>query len=307
MNKTKFIFLILPNVHLMDLAGPDQVILEAKESGANFEIEYCGIDKNLVSSAGLRLEKPTHFSKVKINKGDFIVIPGSSVDYYLTDEFKKNKELFQWIRDAYNIRNANLVSICVGTFLLAQCGVLDNLECTTHFKRTTQLQQLYPKLKVLENVLFVERNNIYTSAGVASGIDLTLYLIEKLKDSYFAHKVARELVIYIRRDGDSKQESIFLQYRNHMHAGIHKTQDYIIENISKRYTLDDLAEIANMGYRNYSRVFKKSIGITVLEYINLIRKEKALSLLKNPNWSRKEVANSIGLESERQLIRIISK
>lgn len=307
MQKTKFIFLVLPHVHLMDLAGPDQAILEAIDYGANFEICYCGIHEQPVSSAGLKIEKPIHFLKMKICKGDFIVIPGSSVDYYLSEAFKQQADLLLWLREAYSQHGASLMSICAGAFLLAQTGVLDGLECTTHFKRTKQLQALYPKLKVKENVLFVEQNNIYTSAGIASGIDLTLHIIEKLTDSYFAHKVARELVIYIRRDGNSKQESVYLQYRNHVHAGIHKTQDYVIENLNQPFSLFDLADMANMSYRNYSRIFKKEVGITVLEYIQLVRKEKAHSLLKNPDLSRKQIANSLGLKSEKQLIRILQK
>lgn len=306
MKRTKFIFLVLPHVHLMDLAGPDQTLLEAIDFGAPFEIEYCGIEEIPVSTAGLKLQKQKHYSKVKISKGDYIVIPGSSVDYILSDSFKSNSLLFEWLRNAYNKKEVSLVSICAGSFVLALSGLLNQVDCTTHFKRTKQLQKLFPQVHVKENVLYVKHDRIYTSAGIASGIDLMLFIVEQLTDSYFAHKVARELVIYMRRDGESKQESAYLQFRNHIHAGIHLTQDYIVEHIQKPIQLAELAALANMSYRNFCRVFKKESGATPLEYISLIRKEKILSYLKKPDLSRIQIAQLVGLKSERQLNRIIN-
>jgi transcriptional regulator GlxA family with amidase domain len=302
----KFIFLILPNLHLLDLAGPDQTILESIEYGANFEMEYCGIDETPATSAGLQLKKQNHFSKVKLKKGDFIIIPGSSVQYILSDEFKVHTDLLNWIRTAYDQQEVNLVSICAGAFVLAQAGVLDGKQCTTHFKRTAQLQSLFPSIQVVEDVLFVEQDRIYSSAGIISGIDLMLCIIEKLTDSYFVHKVARELVMYIRRDGNSKQESVFLKFRNHIHSGIHQAQDFVVEKIHTKFSNTELADVANMSYRNFCRIFKKETGITPNEYINLIRLEKANSLIKNPDMSKQQIANAVGLKSEKQLSRLTS-
>ncbi len=302
---TKFIFLILPNVHLLDLAGPDQAIHEAIDFGADFEIVYCGINEAITTSAGLGLKQQTHFSKIKYNAGDFIIIPGAKVKYLLSNEMKANKDLHIWLCKAHQ-NKINLVSICAGALVLAECGLLDNISCTTHFKVTKQLQQLYPKTTVKENILFVEENNIYTSAGIASGIDLILHIIEKLTDGFFAHKVARELVIYYRRDGVSMQQSAYLECRNHIHIGIHNAQDYILENLSKKNNLNHLAEIACMSERNFTRIFKKETGKTVNEYINTIRKEKISNLMQNPSLSRKHIAQQVGLESEKQLLRIIN-
>jgi transcriptional regulator GlxA family with amidase domain len=300
----KFTFLILPHFHSMDLAGPDQTILEAIDYGANFEIEYCGIDEHPVSSAGLPLGKLKHFIEVQLTEGDFLIIPGSSVNYLISPEFKRNIDLIDWIVQQRR-EKINLVSICAGAFVLAECGLLDHLECTTHFKRTTQLQALYPKARVKENILFVEENGIYTSAGIAAGIDLLLHIIEKLKGSLFAHKVAREMVIYIRREGSGEQQSIYLQFRNHIHSGIHKVQDFIVGHIDQKNNLTDLADVAGMSERNLTRVFKKETGITVNDYITSVRLENIKNLLNNPDFSRKQIAQKVGLESEKQLQRII--
>lgn len=302
---TKFVFLILPEIHLMDLAGPDQAIHEAIDFGANFEIEYCNLVTDVTSAAGLPIGKTKHFSEVKINKGDFLFIPGATTSYLISDEFRKHKDLLNWIKSNHE-NGVNICSICTGAFALAECGLFDNISCTTHFKRTKQLQEMYPKAKVIENILFTDHNGIYSSAGVASGIDLTLHIIEKLKGSHLAHLVARELVVYNRRPGNSVQDSELLQFRNHIHTGIHKAQDWILDNIHKKTTLEELAEIANMSERNFTRIFKKETNVTVNDFITLIRKEKSKELLKNPNLSRIEIANKIGLQSERQLSRIIN-
>lgn len=303
--KTKFVFLLLPEIHLMDLAGPDQAIHEAIDFGSDFEIEYCCLDNNISTTSGLPIGKIKLFSEVKIGKEDFLFIPGSNVSYLMSDDFKKQKELLNWITSLHQ-NGINLCSICSGAFVLAECGLLNNIPCTTHFKRTKQLQEMYPKAKVIENVLFTDHNKIYTSAGIASGIDLTLHIIEKLKGNYLAHLVARELVVYNRRSANSAQESELLRYRNHIHSGIHKAQDWIIDNIHIKTNLEYLAEIANMSERNFTRIFKKETKITVNDYVTLIRKEKSKELIKNPDFSRIEIANKIGLQSEKQLRRILN-
>ena len=302
---TRFIFLILPEVHLLDLAGPDQTIHEAIGFGADFEIIYCGSGITPTTSAGLGLGKLPHYSMVNVRSGDYIVLPGARVKYLLSPEFQQSKALFAWLR-ACREQQAHLVSICAGALVLAQAGLLDGRTCTTHFQLTAQLQKLAPKAKVKENILFVQEDRMHTSAGIASGIDLMLQIVEQLTDGYFAHKVARELVIYHRRDGVSLQANAFTHFRNHIHAGIHKAQDRIVEHLQQKHTLADLANAACMSERNFTRAFRKETGTTVVGYINSIRRERILHLLKNPDLSRKQIAKTVGLVSEKQVARILN-
>ncbi len=304
--KTKFIFLVLPGVHLLDLAGPDQAIQEAIGFGAAFEVEYVGLDVVPVSSAGLQFKKLKHFSRPRVNEGDYLVIPGAKLDYLLSDKFQNQQKLFEWLRQCYS-SGVNLVSICAGAFVLAQTGILDGRECTTHFKQTQNLQKLYPKILVREHILFTECNGIYSSAGIASGIDLILHIIEKIKGSYFAHKIARELVVYLRREGDNDQVSVFMQFRNHIHSGIHKVQDFIVGNLKKKHSLSQLAEIACMSERNFTRLFKKNTGISPLSYITAVRKETIENLIKNRDLGYGQIAKQVGLDSEKQVRRILNR
>jgi transcriptional regulator GlxA family with amidase domain len=300
---TKFVFLILPQVHLLDLAGPDQCIHEAIDFGCEFSIEYCGIDEDLETSAGLGLKKPTHFSKVKLEKGDYLIIAGARMAYLQSTKFKSNKALFIWMNTQYQ-KEVNLVSICVGAFVLGYAGLLNGRKCTTHFQKIDDLQKTFPKAQVEQNVLFVEDDLIYTSAGIVAGIDLMLHILEKLVGSQITLKVTRELVMYNRRTALSPQQSVFVQYRNHMHQGIHDAQDYIINNLSHRHKQDELANIACMSVRNFTRLFKKETGLTVNEFITTIRKEVIEQLSQNKNLTLGQIARQVGLSSERQLMRI---
>lgn len=301
---TRIVFLVLPHVHLMDLAGPDQVFLEAIGYGAELTIEYCTTSDALATSGRLPLGHLPHYSRVRFAKGDYLIVPGAELAYLETREFERQLELFRWLREA-RTQGAILCSVCSGSFVLARAGLLDGKQCTTHWKRTTELGKQYPRARVVENVLFTEDAGIFTSAGIASGIDLALHLVERMYGDAFAHKVARELVIYKRRAGGDAQESVFLSYRNHIHAGIHRVQDWLQEHLDKKTTLGDLAELANMSERTLTRIFRKETGLTVKQYQTLLRRERIRELVKSPDLSRRQIATLCGLESERQVSRLL--
>lgn len=301
---TNIIFLILPEIHLLDLAGPDQVFHEAIEYGADIKLDYCSFENHIATSTTIPFGKLKHFSKIKPQPGDYIFIPGANVSFLLSKEMKEQKALFEWIKNCYS-NGVIICSVCTGAFFLVHTGLLNGRKCTTHWKRTKELQQKFPSVNVVENILFTEEERIFTSAGVTAGIDMALHIVSKLKDDNFSYKVARELVIYVRRQGNEAQESVFMSYRNHIHSGIHSVQDYIQENIATKITLNQLADVAFMSSRNLTRIFKKEIGISVNEYINLVRKDRITELLKNPDITRDQIAKQCGLTSVRHVTRLI--
>ncbi|WP_337042299.1 GlxA family transcriptional regulator [Emticicia sp. 17c] len=302
----KIVFMLLPEIQLLDLAGADQVFYEAICYGSDLKIEYCSIENSISTSTLLPIGQVKRFTEIVFQEGDYLIIPGAETSYLLSDGFRVKKELFEWLKMAY-MQKIILCSICTGAFVLALAGLLDGRKCTTHWKRTAHLQTLFPKTEVVENILFIEDERILTSAGVTSGIDLALHIISKLEDDAFAYKVARELVIYMRRQGTHAQQSIFLQYRNHIHSGIHKVQDWLQDNISQKSSLPELAEIACMSTRNLTRVFKKETGISINDFTTLIRKEKIKALVKNPDMTQSQIARHCGLKSERQVIRLMKQ
>lgn len=306
MKKSRVIFVVLPQVHLLDLGGPVQVFQEANDYGAQLQLCFCAPERSLASSAGLSLGEIQPFETFELSTQDIVVIAGADVKYLQSREFLKYRSLFDWLREGHS-KGATICSICTGSFVLGAAGLLDGRTCTTHWKRTAELQQAFPTAKVIDDKLFTEDDRILTSAGVAAGIDLALHLVAKLTDDHTSFKIARELVLYIRRTGNEEQQSLFMKYRNHIHSGIHRVQDYVQTNLEKDTNLPVLSEIACMSSRSLTRTFKRATGITVNEYVTFIRKERLKELTKIPGYTRKQLAQFCGLKSERQVIRLINQ
>lgn len=297
-------FIIPPTVELLDLAGPVQVFTEARFQGLELEIKFFLYDKNPVSTSGLVFGKIPDFTKALLQEGDFIFIPGMDQEYLRSPSFKKEKKFFNWLKVAHE-RKINLCSVCNGAFALGEAGLLDDVECTTHWRRVKELQRRYPKAKVLNNVLYVKRDLFSTSAGISAGIDLALSILEEMAGSYFTHKVARGLVFYHRGNGLRGQQSHYLSFRNHINMKIHEVQDYVVHHIDGANTIGELAAVAGMSARNLTRLFKQTTGITINQYLTNLRLETAKGLLKDPQNSLAYIASRCGFKTSRQLQRIL--
>jgi transcriptional regulator GlxA family with amidase domain len=299
----KIVFVIPPSVELLDLAGPVQVFTEAKFYGFDIDIEFYSFQTNMVSAVGLPFGKIENYKKAKLKEGDFIFIPGIHFES-LERQISTEKVFFKWLADCSK-RKINICSVCNAAFVLGEAGLLDNKECTTHWRRIDLLQTLFPRAKVLTDVLFAKSDNIYTSAGISAGIDLALSILEELTDPLFVNKVARGLVVYHRRSSRHTQQSIYLDYRNHINPKIHQVQDFLIENIATEISIKKLAMLVCMSPRNLSRVFKEATDITIIEFLTKLRLEKAKTLKNNPDFTTDFIASECGFQSARQLQRIL--
>jgi transcriptional regulator GlxA family with amidase domain len=280
--------------------------VEAKFYGFEIDLEFYQFEDRPISTAGIGFEKLKHFKEANLKEGDFVFVPGMDNDYVHSVAFKAERDLFKWLKECSD-NKITVCSICTGAFALGHAGLLTDTECTTHWRRVGELQKQFPRARVLSDILFIKSNNIYTSAGISAGIDLALAILEDLKGPLFTHKVARGLVVYHRRSGTHKQKSIYLDYRNHINPQIHEVQDYLIDNLSKENDIESLAELVGMSPRNLSRVFKEKTGSTVLEYLTLLRKEFAQTMLNNPEYTIEYIASKCGFKTARQLQRILKK
>lgn len=302
----KMAFIIPPTVELLDLAGPVQVFTEAKFNGFEIALEYYQFQETPVSTSGLGFGELANYKDAKLKEGDFVFVPGMSYEYYMSISFKAERAFFDWLKECSD-RQINVCSICDGAFALGHAGLLKNTECTTHWRRITELQKQFPSAKVVTDVLYIKSNNVYTSAGISAGIDLSLAILEELKGAFFTHKIARGLVVYHRRSGRHSQQSIYLDYRNHINPQVHEVQDYLIDNLAKENSVETLALHVGMSPRNLSRVFKEKTGTTILEYLTLLRREYANTMLNNPEYTIEYIASKCGYKSARQLQRILKK
>jgi len=302
----KLAFIIPPTVELLDLAGPVQVFTEAKFYGFEADIEFYQYQETPISTSGLGFGNVENYKNAKLKEGDFIFVPGMHFEYVRSIAFKAERAFFNWLKECSE-KKITVCSICNGAFALGHAGLLKNTECTTHWRRVNELQTQFPEAKVVADILYVKSNDVYTSAGISAGIDLALAILESFKGALFTHKVARGLVVYHRRSGRHKQQSIYLDYRNHINPQIHEVQDYLIDNLSKENNIESLAALVGMSPRNLARVFKEKTGSTVLEYLTLLRKEYANTMLNNPEYTIEYIASKCGFKTARQLQRILKK
>jgi transcriptional regulator GlxA family with amidase domain len=294
----RVLVLIVPQVHLLDLSGPVQSFWEANGFGADYRLSYVSAAREARSAQGLLLAGLEPLPDPRPE--DLVLIPG--MDSTSLDGLGRHVPA-AWLRLAHE-RGARLASVCSGAFVLARAGLLDGRACTTHWKVAARLQRDHPRARVLENRLFVRDEGIVTSAGVASGIDMALSLLEEDHGPLLAARVAREMVVYIRRQGDREQQSVFLDYRTHLHPGVHRVQDWLVSRPDERPTLEALAERAQMSVRNLTRVFRRETGISLKEFAHRVKLQVARDLLRSPDLKVEAVASRCGFEDARQLRRL---
>jgi transcriptional regulator GlxA family with amidase domain len=309
MKDLQAVFIIPPKVHLLDIAGPAHLFYEAGDYGVQVRSYFAAIDPKdtrIESSCALHFSDLVDYNSITLRPRDIIFIPGLEAAILLDDKFLRSTAAFgQWLREQH-AKGVTICSVCTGAFLLAAAGLLEGRACTTHWKYIDRLQQKYPDLQVRDNCLFVESGSIFTSAGVASGIDLALYMIEQLWGSVLAAQVAREVVVFTRRTAGDPQISIFMQYRNHLENRIHEVQDRLAQGLDQNLNIEEVAGNVHMSARNLTRLFKRTTGITIGQYVDKLRVERAAHMI-GEGHTVQATARACGLKSTNQLRFLLKK
>jgi transcriptional regulator GlxA family with amidase domain len=295
----RVIFVYFDGCEVLDFAGPLQAFHEANSFGAKYCIEHCATVPQATTNQGLQLGGLGPLADVATD--DLVLVPGFTVK-----NVHLPQSLVRWLKRSYD-QGAVLGSVCTGVFALAQAGLIQNRRCTTHWKRTAELQKLYPRAHVLADRLFVEDGRIITSAGIAAGIDMALALIERDHGPLMAAKVAREMVVYIRRDAHHQQQSVYLDYRTHLHPGVHLVQDWLTSHPAKKARIEELAKMVHMSARNLTRSFRQVTGVSIQNYRTRLRLEQAQTLMSNPELSLEAIAGECGFADPRQFRRVWRK
>jgi transcriptional regulator GlxA family with amidase domain len=286
---------------MLDLAGPAQAFDTARKAGASYLLRYCSSQPTQVSAQGMVLTQLAPLAPVAAN--DLIIVPGIEWGNAPLEEGFLDQETRDWLYSAFQT-GASIASVCTGAFALGEAKLLDGRRCTTHWAQVDVLQARFPRASVLDNVLFVHDGMITTSAGIASGIDMALEFLEQDQGPMFAAQIARYLVVYMRRNGSQPQRSIYLAYRTHLHSGVHRVQDFLIDHVAEHVSLSELADIAGVSTRGLSRAFKESTGLTPVQYHQRLRLELAATLLSNPTLRVEEIALKCGFEDVRHFRRL---
>ena len=205
----------------------------------------------------------------------------------------KNEAFLKWVQGLPS-RTRRIATICIGTYVLAAAGLLNGRRATTHWCSADDFRKRYPAVNLDDDPIYIKDGDFYTSAGMTSGLDLMLALVEEDFGAELALRTAQELVLYLKRPGSQSQFSAHLSGDGPGDPRIHKAQEFIIENPNADLRIDVLARVAGMSPRNFVRVFKRHIGMAPGKYVERARLEHARALLERSNLPVAEVARRSG-------------
>jgi transcriptional regulator GlxA family with amidase domain len=206
---------------------------------------------------------------------------------------EEDEALIAWLREAAG-RARRVTSVCTGAFLLARAGLLDGRRATTHWAGCEELASRYPRVQVESDPIFVRDGDVWTSAGVTSGMDLALALVEEDLGHRAALEVARWLVVFVKRPGGQAQFSAQLQAQSARREPLRELQGWIAGNLAADLTVEALAARASMSPRNFARAFRREVGMTPAAYVEAVRVEHAQLALESSGASLEEVARTCG-------------
>lgn len=267
------VFVVFDGMTLLDVAGPGEVFAEANRFGASYRMLMASVDgKDVLTSVGARIAVSASISSIEkadtavVSGGDNLV--GRPIDPQLVAAVK-----------ALRARARRMASICTGSFILAQTGLLDGRRATTHWRQTGLMSRAYPRITVEPDAIFVRDGDIYTSAGVSAGIDLALALVEDDHGADLTRDVARSLVVYLKRAGGQSQFSALVESRSPERSQLRMVTDAIAADPGADHTVKTLAAQASLSTRQLTRLFRSELGTTPARYVEMIRIDAARSAL----------------------------
>ena len=301
--------LAYPAVQLLDVTGPLQVFASANAmmakagNAAPYEVRLVGANgPTVAASAGVGLAVNTLPSGDVA--ADTLVIPGGEG----VDAASADRVLVDWVRQRAG-QARRTASVCTGAFLLAATGLLDGRRAATHWAFCAELARRFPNVRVESDPIFVRDDPFWTSAGVTSGIDLALALVEEDLGRAAALAVARYLVVFFKRPGGQAQfsEILSLQATDDRFSTLH---DWISNHLADDLSLPTLARQAGMSERSFSRHYAESTGLTPARAIERLRVEGARHLLSETRLPIKRISQRCGFGSEetmrRSFMRLLS-
>ncbi|MDQ0106719.1 transcriptional regulator GlxA family with amidase domain [Chitinophaga terrae (ex Kim and Jung 2007)] len=264
-------------------------VLEAQQRNSLFKIELVGNGDQIPQRDDQFMVAPDrHLDEVPHT--DLILIP--SLQGEIPHMLDANRELVPWIRKHYH-QGASVASLCLGAFLLADTGLLDGKQCTTHWKWAETFRKMYPGIELRDEKIITEDGRIFTSGGAFSYLNLLIYLVEKYAGRDMAVAIAKAYAIEMNRPGQSAF-MIFEGQKAHKDEKIKMAQEFIEKGFREKISVGQLADMTAISRRSFERRFKKNTGNTVVEYIQRIKIEAAKRDFESSDKTINEVISDVG-------------
>jgi transcriptional regulator GlxA family with amidase domain len=321
----RVVFVVYPNLQILDLTGPFEVFALAnrlasdqgphgpqdRSSGSRspqdsqdspYELEVVSVDgKPVRSSGGLEIT-PDSSVDGSVGPLDTLVVVGGTG----TLEAVRDERLVAWIGSAAR-RSRRVASVCSGAFLLARAGLLNGRRATTHWDSCSLLAESFPAVAVDPDSIFVRDGNVWTSAGVTTGMDLALALVEDDLGPDVARLVARWLVLFVQRPGGQAQFSAQLSAQRPQRSSLQDLEGWIVDHIGDDLSVTVMAEQVGMSTRTFARVFRQELGVTPAAYVEGVRVEAARRLLETTRRGVAEVARMCGFGTVETMHRVFKR
>jgi len=287
--------LAFPRFQLLDVAGPADVFAEAARQLGQpraYQVQVLSASAGpLRSSSGLRMAVD---ATVATHRGaiDTLLVAGSPD----LNDMASDAPLQDWLRRrARTVRRYG--SVCTGAFVLAASGLLDGKRVATHWNSAARLAAGYPEACVEADAIYVKDGRLFTSAGVTAGMDLALAMVEEDHGRELALRVARELVMFLKRPGGQSQFSAHLAAQTAERSSVRELQDHILANLKGDLSVPALAAHAGMSERSFARTFRSEAGTTPAEFVENARIDAARRLAEESDLPAKRLADAVGYAS----------
>jgi transcriptional regulator GlxA family with amidase domain len=295
----EIVFLVFPDFQILDLTGPLEVFSQAeRHASGNYGLRTVALDAGPVtSSSGLSVNAEA--ARPFAGADTLVVVGGRGTDAAVADP-----RYAAWIRAASS-RVRRVASVCNGAFLLAEAGLLDGRRATTHWSNAADLAQRYPAVTVDADPIFIREGEgrVSTSAGVTSGIDLALALVEEDLGSAAARRIARQLVVFVQRPGNQRQFSVQLTAQRPVREPVRDLLAHIAEHPETDLSVPALAARVGLSERQFLRVFPAETRHSPAGYVEAARVEAACRLLETTDDGLERIARVCGFGTLRTLQR----
>lgn len=290
--RRRVVFLAVPPVDELDLVGPLQVfgtanrLLGGGQPVYLLEVVTTARERHVQGTSGLSVLADRRYDQVRGRADSVLVVCGVEA------RTLRDPTVLAWLRRAERTRR--LGAVCVGGFLLAEAGLLDRRRATAHWRYAPEFAARYPRVVVDPRPTWVRDGNIYTSAGITAGIDLALAWVEEDFGTAAATRIARELVVFLRRPGGQDQVSVSLNGQAANTKSLRELQVWMVEHLDRPLSVEMLADRVAMSARNFARAFAREFGTAPGRYLAHLRVEAARRLLEQTDHSLAQVARASG-------------
>lgn len=285
-----------PPVQILDVTGP----LEVFSGAPGYEIQLATPEAGdtLRTHRDISLGKAVSIEKLHGSIDTLVIAGGIGAESGSYDP-----HFIAWVRNAAT-RSRRIAAICTGAFILAEAGLLDGKQAVTHWSFCGRLAREYPKVRVTPEPIFVKDGNIYTSAGITAGIDLSLALVEEDCGHAVALQLARFLVMYLVRPGGQSQYSHMLSRQAATSQPLRELQVWMLENLQADLTVEALAERLGVSSRHFTRICLQETGLNPGQLVDRLRVEAAQQLIDSSSKGLKEIADACGFKSAEVMRRV---